>query len=69
VVLPHVLRQEMTVEAGLSGDRDKALTILATDPLVQDLDSAKDMLDEMLEANRKWLPQFFPGKGKRAKRT
>ena len=60
VVLPHVLRQEMTVDAGLTGDWNKALAVLASDPLVQDLDSAKDMLREMLEANRKWLPQFFP---------
>jgi alpha-galactosidase len=60
VVLPHVLRQEMTVEAGLAGDWDKALAALASDPLVQDLDSARAMLRQMLEANRKWLPQFFP---------
>jgi len=59
VVLPHVLRQELTVEAGLAGDRGKALAALASDPLVQDLDTAKEMLDEMLDANRKWLAQFF----------
>jgi len=61
VVEPHVLRQELTVEAGLAGDRQKALAVLASDPLVQDLDSAKPMLDELLEANRDYLPQFFPG--------
>jgi alpha-galactosidase len=60
VVEPHVLRQELTVEAGLAGDREKALAVLASDPLVQDLDSAKPMLDELLEANRDYLPQFFP---------
>jgi len=59
VVLPHVIRIEMTVEAGLAGDRDKALAALADDPLVQDLDTVNDMLREMLEANRQWLPQFF----------
>jgi alpha-galactosidase len=60
VVLPHLVRIEMTVEAGLSGDREKALAALAGDPLVQDLDTAREMLREMLEANRRWLPQFFP---------
>jgi alpha-galactosidase len=60
VVEPHVLRQEMTVECALTGDWDQALAILATDPLVQDLDSARQMLRELLEANRQYLPQFFP---------
>jgi 6-phospho-beta-glucosidase len=60
VVEPHVLRQEMTVECALTGDWEQALAILATDPLVQDLGRTRQMLRELLEANRQYLPQFFP---------
>jgi alpha-galactosidase len=55
----HIQKQEMTVEAALAGDRDLALQALLIDPLVQDWKTAPAMLDEMLEANRKYLPQFF----------
>lgn len=58
VVLPHVLRQEMTVEAAMTGNRALALQALATDPLVHDFDSAGPMLDELLRAHRAHLPQF-----------
>ena len=59
VVARHVSNQEMIVEAALNGDRDLALRALLNDPLVRDLDSAEPMLDEMLEANEQYLPQFF----------
>lgn len=58
VVLPHVLRQEMTVEAAMTGNRWLALQILATDPLVRDFAVAAPMLDALLKANRAYLPQF-----------
>lgn len=58
VVLPHVLRQEMTVEAAMTGNRSLALQVLATDPLVHDFASAEPMLDELLHAHRSHLPQF-----------
>lgn len=56
VVMPHVLRQEMTVEAAMTGNRSLALQVLATDPLVQDFASAEPMLDELLSAHRAHLP-------------
>jgi len=55
---PHVLNQEMTVEAGLRGDRRLALQALLGDPLVQDFQTAPRLLDELLRANANWLPQF-----------
>ncbi len=58
VVLPHVLRQEMTVEAAMTGNRTLALQVLATDPLVHDFASAAPMLDDLLRAHRAHLPQF-----------
>lgn len=63
----HVAVHEMTVEAVLTGDRRLALQTLLTDPLcanVADYRKVSVMLDELLAANRKWLPQFF-AKGRR----
>jgi len=58
VVLPHVLRQEMTVEAAMTGNRALALQVLATDPLMHDFGCAGPMLDELLRVHRAYLPQF-----------
>lgn len=57
----HVAVQEMTVEAAMKGDRNLALQALLNDPLcgiIPDYRNVAKMLDEMLSANRKWLPQF-----------
>jgi len=51
--------QELTVEAGLTGDRALALQAMRLDPMVTDWDAAEKMLGELLEANCNWLPQFF----------
>jgi alpha-galactosidase len=51
--------QELTVEAGLTGDRALALQAMRLDPLVTNWEAAEKMLDELLAANRDWLPQFF----------
>jgi alpha-galactosidase/6-phospho-beta-glucosidase family protein len=59
IVEPHLIRQEMTIDAALSGDRQMALAALATDPLVQDLTTARQMMEELLTGNRKYLPAFF----------
>ena len=48
---PHVARQELIVEAALTGERDPALAALATDPLVRDPATAGPLLDELLKAN------------------
>jgi alpha-galactosidase len=50
-VAPHVARQELIVEAALTGERGPALAALATDPLVHDPAAAAPMLDELLHAN------------------
>lgn len=49
----------MIVEADLAGDRQLALQALLNDPPVSDRDSAGLVLEEMLEANRQYLPRFF----------
>lgn len=54
--------EQLAVEAAVTGDRDTALFALMAHPLVRDYDIAKPMLDEMLEVNKKYLPQFFQKK-------
>jgi len=58
---PHAEVQLRTVEAGLGGDLEAALTALAADPACAHLtiSDVKKMGIELLEANREWLPQFF----------
>ena len=51
--------EKLTVKAALEGDRDAALAALMTHPLIGDYAKAKPMLDEMLEANKEYLPRFF----------
>lgn len=58
MVYPHAVRQEMIVEAAMTGDRRLAVQALASDPLVPDPASATAMLDELLKAHRAHLPQF-----------
>jgi alpha-galactosidase/6-phospho-beta-glucosidase family protein len=51
VLAPHVARQELIVEAALTGQREPALTALITDPLVPDPALARPLLAELLAAN------------------
>ena len=51
--------EKLTVRASLEGSRDAALAALLAHPLIGDFTKAKPMLDEMLEANREYLPMFF----------
>ena len=53
--------QDLTVEAAMKGDRKLALQALLMDPLVYSMEikHASQMLDEMLLAQKVWLPRFF----------
>jgi len=51
--------EQLAVEAAVTGNRETALLALMAHPLVGDYDVARPMLNEMLEANRSFLPQFF----------
>lgn len=66
--LPAVIRgliqsvkayEELTVQAAVTGDRQRALQALMSHPLVPSFDVARSLLDAILEANRDYLPQFF----------
>ncbi len=50
---------DIAVEAAVKGDRNLALQALALDPMVDDLDVAKNILQDSLKAFQEYLPQFF----------
>lgn len=50
--------EELTIEAAVTGDYATALQAFTMNPLVQSGDTAKALLDELLEAHRAYLPQF-----------
>ena len=49
----------LTVEAAVHGDRDAAYQALLTHPLGPSADKIQAVLDDLLETNRTYLPQFF----------
>jgi len=61
VVAPHVARQELIVEAALTGRREPALAALTTDPLVRNPETVEPMLDELLAANAKFMTPEYLG--------
>jgi len=61
VLQKHISNQEITIQAVLTGDRRLALQVLLNDPLSSRLKIAQagQLLEEMLEANKQYLPKFF----------
>ncbi|NMP22944.1 6-phospho-beta-glucosidase [Sulfobacillus harzensis] len=51
--------EELTIEAAVRGDYGLALEALTLHPLVTSGDTAREMLDQILEQNRSLLPRFF----------
>jgi 6-phospho-beta-glucosidase len=49
----------LTVEAAVHGDREAAFQALLANPLGPAADKAQEVLDDMLETNRAYLPQFW----------
>jgi len=58
----HADIQEMTVRAALDGDRRLLVEAMSLDPssASADFDEIPKLAEELLEANRPWLPRFFP---------
>jgi len=59
--MTNVNVQILSAEAGLAGDPEGVVHAVAMDPLtaaVLTLKEIRDMCSEMLEAERRWLPQF-----------
>ena len=54
--------ERMTIEAAISGDRDLAVAALNLNPLCPSDALANVVIDELLEAHKEYLPQFFAQK-------
>ncbi len=56
-----VLSQQLAVDAALSGDRNDLLKAVLAHPLIHSLEAAEACMDELLELQEEWLPQFHGG--------
>ena len=61
---PRVSPNAPDIVASLTGDRDMVLQAILNDPLTNNLENAKKMTDELIEANKKYLPLFFKKRGR-----
>ncbi|TCZ77703.1 6-phospho-beta-glucosidase [Paenibacillus albiflavus] len=51
--------ERLAIDAAVTGDRDLALQALTCNPLVPSVRVAEEILNEMLEQNKDYLPNFF----------
>lgn len=51
--------EQLTIEAAAAGNRQKALLALVNNPFVPSSKVAKQLLNDILEANKEYLPQFL----------
>ncbi len=59
-LMTHVKTYELlTVEAAVHGDRESAWKALLAHPLGPDASQAENVLEDILETNKKWLPNFY----------
>lgn len=54
--------ERLTAEAAVTGDYDKALLAMTINPLTPSDAAARELLDELLEAHKEHLPNFFKNK-------
>jgi 6-phospho-beta-glucosidase len=58
-LISHVKMYELlTVEAAVHGDRNAMYQALLTHPLGPSAEKIQEVLEDMLETNKQWLPQF-----------
>src|SRR5512145_882484 len=50
---------QLCVDAAVEGSREKALQCLLLDPVINDIDTAKKVLDDYLTSYKDYLPQFW----------
>lgn len=50
--------EQLAIECGVEGNYDKGLMALCINPLIFDAYKARDVLEDLLEGNREYLPQF-----------
>ena len=61
IITRKLAAARLTVEAALAGDRGLLVEALLTDGAVTDPEVARKMGDELLEAHRQYLPNFYRG--------
>ncbi|WP_188455026.1 6-phospho-beta-glucosidase [Virgibacillus oceani] len=70
--LPHTVKgiiyqmkafEELVIRASITGDYNDAYAAFVMNPLIADEKRSKAMLDELLEAHKTYLPQFFNSRG------
>ena len=54
----EVMTSQLCIDSIVHADRQLAIQSLLLDPVVDDLDTASAMFDEILRSNRQFLPQF-----------
>jgi len=54
----RIIQQELTTKAALEGNKQLALQALLLDPMIGSVEDAESMLDELLRASSRYLPQF-----------
>ena len=57
----HLMKsfERMTIEAAVTGDKNLAVAALNLNPLCPSDELANIVIDELLEAHKEYLPQFF----------
>jgi len=57
----HTTVNEMVVEAAMTGDRKLLISAMSLDPSTGTMDFGRvpELCEELLSANRAWLPRFF----------
>lgn len=59
IVEPHVINQELIVEAALKGSRKIVLQAMLLDPLTRSYSAADKILEQLLKVHKQYLPQFY----------
>ncbi|KYH36051.1 MAG: glycoside hydrolase family protein, partial [Candidatus Bathyarchaeota archaeon B23] len=59
VMAQRLAQYEVTIDAALTGDRELALQALLIDGYLRSIDAAEEMLDDFLDAERRWLPEYW----------
>jgi len=67
LVLTHIECQELTVRAGLTGDRNLVREAFSLDPVSRRVKRLDEMIERLLGANRELLLQFFGRRSVRAR--
>jgi alpha-galactosidase len=50
---------QLCVDAAVEGDREKALQCLLLDPMITDIQAAKNIINDYLSSYKEYLPQFW----------